>query len=329
MIGLFWKKYAGYASGLSMITRKTSETLYSARNISKMFKPTIEKFRGRLATKHLLKRDKSYGLIPIIENLERLIQWLNASKYFSQEHMRLLNWLSFLAQKSPIYVSNFLGSTNEVSSHFIKTTKSKLGVFTSGVAPFLENAIKMYKNREDIIFCTRSEEEYFLNMVAVEILNRSYREKFNNTVKKVVLLPSCMSSPKSGTCQAHHINSYDIECAGCTSGCKVNQIKKKVKKNGMELKLIPHISNFSKFLKTLQNNRETGVVGVGCVLNLLSKAYEMISMGIPSQFIFLDYNGCQKHWPDIDQPTDLNVKELLNVLKIQHPGITNLQLVLN
>lgn len=97
----------------------------------------------------------------------------------------------------------------------------------------------------------------------------------------------------------------------------------------MELKLIPHISNFSKFLKTLQNNRETGVVGVGCVLNLLSKAYEMISMGIPSQFIFLDYNGCQKHWPDIDQPTDLNVKELLNVLKIQHPGITNLQLVLN
>jgi len=329
MIGLFWKKYSGYASGLSGTTKRLTDVLYSARQKSPKLKDSIDKLRGKIATRQLIKKDSSYEMVPIVENLEKLIGWLDATKDFREEVKRLRNWLIFFKQKSPIYISRFLNKNKEISEKYIEIARANLGSYTRGVKPFTDKVHKDYKNREDIIFCSRSEDEYFFNMIAAEILNRAMKSRFDKASRKIVLLPTCMSSPASGDCKSKTTDGLDIRCAGCTSACRVNEIKNQLAGHDMEARLIPHATSFSKYLRQWAGIPDVGIVGVACVLNLLSGGYEMISLGIPSQCVFLDFCGCMKHWPGINQPTDLNTDELKRRLNINNTRVSNLEMILN
>ncbi|NJK98458.1 MAG: DUF116 domain-containing protein [Bacteroidales bacterium] len=53
---------------------------------------------------------------------------------------------------------------------------------------------------------------------------------------------------------------------------------------------------------------------MACVLNLLKGGYEMQKLNIPSQCVFLDYCGCQKHWHKNGIPTDLNSNQLQKIV---------------
>lgn len=324
MIGLFWKQYAGNASGLSRTVKKMADLLYSARQTSSGLKPAIDRIRGKIASRHLIKKDKSYELVPIVENLGRLIEWLDATKDFREEVKRLSNWFSFLKKKSPIYVSRFLNTNKEVFERFISIARKNLSIYTKGVQPFTESVKRENKNREDLIFCSRSEDEYFFNMIAAEILNRALKPQFEATKRKIVLLPTCMSAPAAGTCKSRQENGNSISCSGCSAGCRVNKIRQKIEKQGMEVSLIPHALDFSKYLRQWAGNSDIGLIGVACVLNLLSGGYEMISLGIPGQFIFLDYCSCTRHWPGANQSTDLNTDELFRTLNISESMVSNL-----
>lgn len=329
MIGLYWRNYAGYASGLSTFTKKIAHTLYKIRNFSPVLAPGIDKVRGRIASKYLLHQDNSYELIPIVENFERLIEWLDASKYFIQEHHRLLNWAKYLKQKSPIYVSNFLNSTREISKQFIEISQSRLGIYTSGVETFRQKAQGGSENREDIVYVTRPEEDYFLNMIGVEIINRANRQRFNNTIRKIVVLPECMSNPDSGKCRAKATKNTKAQCQSCTPSCTANQIAQKLEKNGVEMKIIQAPTSFSHYVKTWEHHPKIGIVAVGCVLSLLSKSYELLSLGIPSQCVFIDNQRCEKHWPLANSPATINQEAIYNTLNIKHRKISNLELILN
>ncbi len=330
MIGLFWKNYAGYASGLSGISKKISNVLYIASHATNNFHSTIDRMRGKLATKKLLKKDNSYELIPIVENFERLIDWLNATKYFIQEQKRLKNWQEFLANKSPIYVSNFLNSTKEVSKHFIKVAQKNLGIYTSGVKSFVENSAIVCKNKEDIIFCTRPKDDYFLNMVGVEIINRKHKHAFQKTIKKILVLPICMSAEESKTCVGINSKTHSDNCKTCTDHCSVNSLNKTSDKHEMEVRITHNESSFSKYVNEWANHPKVGIVAVGCVLSLLSKSYELIDLGIHSQSVFLNFGRCPNHWDSINTPVSLEEKELFSVLNThQSHTISNLEFVLN
>ncbi|HEY1406364.1 MAG TPA: DUF116 domain-containing protein, partial [Spirochaetota bacterium] len=84
---------------------------------------------------------------------------------------------------------------------------------------------------------------------------------------------------------------------------------------GATIYLIPHSSDFSRFLIKWKNNQETGLVGVACVLNLLTGGYEMKRLGIVSQCVFLDFSGCRKHWDREGFPTELNINRLITILR--------------
>ncbi|MBK7029286.1 MAG: DUF116 domain-containing protein [Bacteroidales bacterium] len=77
--------------------------------------------------------------------------------------------------------------------------------------------------------------------------------------------------------------------------------------------IIPHSSDFTRFLEKWQNQPDTSLIGVACILNLLTGGYEMKNLNISSQCIFLDYCGCKKHWNEEGIPTDLNINQLKKV----------------
>jgi len=315
-IGISWQSYAEYASNLTPSTKILTNFLYSVRSHSKTLKPVTDRIRGVITTSKLLRRQDYLELMPSLDNLRMIVAWLDATKDFNEEVKRLEAWIDFLKSKSPIYIANVIKFSLDISKKFNTVFTKYLGKYTTGVEPFLKSTTKVYKNREDAIFCRRTELHYFFNMFAAEILNRAMFDRFQRTKEKFVLLPTCMSSPESGICKAR-VRGLDIECTGCSANCKVNRINKMLKGKKVDVKLLPRSSDFSKWIKRWQDNQEVGLVRVACVLNLLSGGYGMMSLNIPSQFVFLDYSGCKKHWPTVAQPTATNIDQLMVTL---YPG---------
>jgi hypothetical protein len=84
---------------------------------------------------------------------------------------------------------------------------------------------------------------------------------------------------------------------------------------GFNVLMVAHGSSIS----ALKNNdisldQNTGVVGVSCLLNLISGGWLLEGMGIPAQCVLLDYCGCKAHWHDEGIPTSLNVEKLKQIM---------------
>jgi hypothetical protein len=67
--------------------------------------------------------------------------------------------------------------------------------------------------------------------------------------------------------------------------------------------------------------KDTGIVGVACVLNLLSGGLKARRLGIPAQCILLDSCGCGNHWDIEGIPTVLNVDQLKIKLNVKAGGV--------
>lgn len=329
MIGLYWQKYAGYASGLSNSVKNISDILYYASQSSKSLKEPVKKLRGMLAHRYLRKKDNSYELVPIVENFDRLIKWLDATKDFGEEVKRLNNWHLFFKSKSPIYISRFLSTNKEITVRFTEIAKKNLSIYTKGVKPFTDNIHKKYKDRDDVIFCSRTEDEYLFIMIATEIMNRSQRTTFDEAPVKIVLLPDCMSMPPAGSCRAVLSDLMDMTCKGCNAQCQINIIKKKLDKRNMDVRVVSQKTSFPMLINKYAEIPGVAIVGVACILNVLAGGYQMISAGIPAQLMFLDFCSCMKHWPGINQPTEVNQEELFRKLEISPSRISNLEIILN
>ena len=58
-----------------------------------------------------------------------------------------------------------------------------------------------------------------------------------------------------------------------------------------------------------------GIIGVACVLNLISGGLK--AKNFVPQCVFLDYCGCKDHWHDKGIITDINMSYLLYSLGIE------------
>ena len=105
-----------------------------------------------------------------------------------------------------------------------------------------------------------------------------------------------------------------LVCSMCRTDCNIGNISKTLTENNIKVVVIPHSSSFRRYIKPYANKKDTGIIGVACVVNLLRGGYEMISLNIPSQCVYLDYSGCQKHWCTQGIPTSLSVNQLDRIL---------------
>lgn len=304
MLGVFWNSYNTRIHYKSSHLCTLFKSLYLLRSKVNQFKPFIDNLRGYLATKLLDKQypEKSFS----VQNFKRLLDWMDCTNEFNEEVKRLRNWHRFLKTQGKAKASLLLSSISSFANAFEHNATKAFSKYTSHVASFLNMHHPSYRFKENYFFTGRKEVEYHLNMVGAELLNRVLKTEFHQTECQSVLLPTCMANSH---CKAKKKGS-DITCVHCSKNCKVSEITQALNQKGIRTVLIPHSSKFTQWLKPYADQKDTGLVGVACVLNLLKGGYEMKNLNIPSQCVFLDHCGCKKHWHKTGITTDINTSQL-------------------
>jgi hypothetical protein len=105
-------------------------------------------------------------------------------------------------------------------------------------------------------------------------------------------------------------------CQGCNSTCNIHLAAGTIGYKGVKTYIIHHSSMFSENLKILAAEKDTGIIGVACVLNLMAGGYELKKQNIPAQCIYLDFSGCRKHWRinSFHQPTTIQLNRLMEMV---------------
>jgi len=306
-IGVLWNLYIRNAYKFNKKFSYFFEKLFFFRRKYKKLKKIIDIFRGIFSYK-ILKRQSNRSNCEIEINLSQfdsLLKWLKSASEFNQEVKRLSIWYDFLKNNESEDRVGIISDSIKFALKFEKLSAGKFCSYTKNVKKFVKKSTKIYRYKEDYFFCQKSEVEYHLNMVGAELINRAHREKFLKTKKKILLLPSCMRVKNSSECNAIK-DDLNFICVGCSKECNINKYRFIGEETGFEICIIPHSSDFSKWLKKWENSTEVGVLAATCVLNLLTGGYEMINLNIPAQCIFLDYCGCKNHWHKIGISTDID-----------------------
>ncbi|HEX2935712.1 MAG TPA: DUF116 domain-containing protein [Bacteroidales bacterium] len=313
MVGVFWRNYISRATRVSSVSLWVLNRLYKFRKKYPSLKPNIDKVRGYLSY-IFLSNGRRYVINEYsLQNFSKLLLWMQATGEFNEEYIRLQNWLNYCASASAEETAKLLQLAFEFSAYFNDVGRSMLGGYTENIEKFRFSAERKYRYREDYIFVNRMESEYFLNMFGAEIMNRQLRSDFTKTSYKAVLLPTCMRKRTDDECKAKSDGKERV-CVQCDANCNIGKVAQSVTNTNTKVYLIPHSSGFSKFLAKWADQNETGLVGVACVLNLITGGYEMKRLNIASQCVFLDYCGCKKHWHDKGVPTSINISQLNKVI---------------
>lgn len=312
MIGVFWKEHVNKAISLSKIPRNILIKLSTLRE-KESIKKIVDINRGLLEYLFLNRRSNDKVKISL-ENYKKLVNYLKACGDYKEEAKRLEVWISYFFSLNKNKVEKILTSYLEFAKYFEYISQEVLGIYTKNVNLFLKNIDKKYKYREDFLFCSRKEVEYHLNMVGAQIMNEAYRKEFLKTKEKRLLLPSCMRIKDEKNCKAIKTEEGYI-CNSCSKNCNVNKYDKLGKKYNFQVYIIPHESSIS--VKNKIKDGHIGIIGVACVLNLISGGLKAKNLGFVPQCVFLDYCGCKDHWHDKGIITDINMSYLLYSLGIE------------
>ena len=312
MIGVFWKEHVNKAISLSKIPRNILIKLSTLRE-KESIKKIVDINRGLLEYLFLNRRSNDKVKISL-ENYKKLVNYLKACGDYKEEAKRLEVWISYFFSLNKNKVDKILTSYLEFAKYFEDISQEVLGIYTKNVNLFLKNIDKKYKYREDFLFCSRKEVEYHLNMVGAQIMNEAYRKEFLKTKEKRLLLPSCMRIKDEKNCKAIKTEEGYI-CNSCSKNCNVNKYDKLGKKYNFQVYIIPHESSI--YVKNKIKDGHIGIIGVACVLNLISGGLKAKNLGFVPQCVFLDYCGCKDHWHDKGIITDINMSYLLYSLGIE------------
>lgn len=313
-LGMTWQRYLGAAQRIPKIILKLMIKLYQWRMHNQKLKPYIDRIRGWLSGHFLtpkIGKSAKYKKYTA-RNFARLLLWLKASGEFKDEVKRLTNWYQLCKLQDKNRTEKIIGTSIQLSRWFAWVAQEELENYTPALYHFLSKKHSAYRFREDEIFTGKEPTEYYLNMVGSEIMNWGFDEGYQKTQRRVVLIPGCMSAPQNSECQSK-AESLDISCQKCNKECRIGQLTKLGEENNFEVRIVPHSSSFTAWLKRWQKNPEVGLVAVACLLNLVPGGYEMRELGLNAQCVLLDYCGCKKHWHAEGFPTDLNINRLLQL----------------
>jgi len=306
MMGVLLRVYGRKARLVGNVSKENLKRVARLRSIKPSQRPVLDKIKGNLSTRVLaMDPETEFETVdPSLENIHYLIDYLEATGEFEEECIRLNLWNIFLRSLDLDEASNWIRIALSTAEWFEYKSINALGIYTQYVTDYLKSGFKDHLFREDVFFCGRRRVEYHLNMVGAEVMNRSFKEDFDKKPLKVVFLPTCMSA-MGAKCKAVK-REMGIQCKGCTSSCIVNKLNKMGEEKGFMVIMAAHGSSIMKDPSLIGN---IGVVGVACILNLLSSGWKARRMGVPAQCVLLDQCGCKNHWDDNGIPTMLNISQ--------------------
>ncbi|MCD8509579.1 MAG: DUF116 domain-containing protein [Bacillus sp. (in: Bacteria)] len=310
MIGVFWKVYIHHALAMNEQAGQALVKLNRSKNDLK-WKYSVDRLRGVMGTL-FLRREKELELEFTKENFRKLLDYLLATGEFDEEVKRFETWHSFFHSKSKDEVAEFLFKTYELALNFEKNSKKVLGKYTRYVERFMEENEGEYRWKENIFFCLRQRIEYHLNMLGAEIMNCTFRKAFLQSETKQVFLPVCMRYKSIHECMAKKSEYNSLHCQGCSSACKVNEIVHLGKEMDFEVTVIPHESSLQKSMEKDFSN--VGVIGIACVLQLISGGLKVYRFGLNPQCVLLNYSGCSNHWSKSGIVTNFSRKKLKEIV---------------
>jgi len=314
MTGVLWNEYIHVANRLSFFEYKILHSLYKLRRKHCRIKPAVDKLRGILGTLWLQKRGT---ILPCFsrgskDDLRSLIRWMEASGDFREESVRLSlveQWLTSLSNQRS---KSILEIIRKVATNFKSESLEYFRYYTGNINDYISENAQTKLWQENVIFCTRREVEYLMNMMGAEIMNRAMADSFEDTERKYALLPACMRQTPEA-CQAKKL-SLEMVCSGCDSECNIYKFKEVGRQEGFAVRIMPHSSDFSRWLRSWAAGKDIGVIGVACPLHLIAGGLELRKLNIEAQCVFLDYCGCKNHWSEEGVMTDMNVNQLLKLI---------------
>ncbi|UZW15654.1 DUF116 domain-containing protein [Clostridium pasteurianum] len=311
-LGTLWKLYSDDAAELSELPKNIMKKLVDFRKHGGKVKGGADFIRGILATVFLFPNNNYKSNIkPSLKTFEKFLKWLSASGEFEEEVQRFDILKKYFFALSEEKLEQTFFNINSYALWFNIRSENLIGKYTVNVETFLKDEYPKHKFKEDVILCGRQRIEYHLNMTGAEIMNRSFRTDFLKTKIKKLLLPVCMRYNNEKNCKAQYTED-GYTCKDCIENCKVNKLSKMGKKYGFEVLIIPHGS--SAFKEKKISYGEIGIVGVACVLNLMSGGWKARRFNLVPQCVILDYCGCKKHWSNKGIVTDININQLKQVL---------------
>jgi uncharacterized protein len=311
--GLLWNSYGSTALSISSAPFLTLSRMAEWRKRHLKLKPLIDLTRGLLISLFLFpsKSPNETKTYPDIRDVDRICLFLEATGEFKEQALRFIRWRAYWETISYEEWSEGCKSVFDFVDWFTKRSAEMLGEYTSNVDDFINKSVRRYKWREDRVQCGRKRDEYHLNMVGAEIMNRAFRNNFLKTESKAVLVPGCMRN-NIENCRAEKLHE-GLRCIACDKYCSVNNLRKIGKAHNYEVFIIPHASDLSLWAPK-PGKPVRGVIAIACVTNLVEGGWELKRYDACAQCVLLDYSGCKKHWHKDGVPTNINLKEFHRIL---------------
>jgi hypothetical protein len=244
-------------------------------------------------------------------SLTALLDWLRANEENGKAD-RLAQWQDCLDGNA-----NAIAGCLALADRFAEASQAALGKYTEQVPVFLKETAPKHRWQYDADFVARTRLEYHLGMLGTEVLNRAYHQHFLASSKRIVIVPPCMRFQPEEKCQAID-TPFGARCQACTPACRVHQLTRLGEKKGFEVFIMPdelRVFGAGEGGENGPGPGPVGVVGVSCALTNWSGGWDTEELGVPAQGLLLDYPGCSYHWDKKGISTDINFKQLEELIK--------------
>ncbi|MEA4907285.1 MAG: DUF116 domain-containing protein [Anaerolineaceae bacterium] len=241
-----------------------------------------------------------------------VLRWLRAHGEDAQA-ARLETWQTCLAAAPAAQAARLLDLGLDLANEFEGRSLAALGQFTTQVEAYRSRLGPGLRWRYDAALVSRALLEYHLGMLGTEVLNRAYRQAFQEAPRRLVILPPCLRAQPASGCQAVQ-TPLGARCTGCTPGCAVYQATRLAARQGIPVTCIPDDQLAQVCVSSGQSGSGLGVVGAACALRNWSAGWDAERLGLRAQGLLLDCAGCQKHWRQDPLPTGINLSELEQLL---------------
>ena len=297
-----------HGADMARMTAFTRAVLKKLVGIQKRWPPTekmIKHLRGWTAALARMATPSRPAAKP---DLPDLLDWLRANEENGKAD-RLAQWQAFLDEPA-------IASCLALAGRFAEASQAALGQYTAQVPVFLKKTAPKHRWQYDADFVARTRSEYHLGMLGTQVLNQAFRQRFEQTSKRVVIVPPCMRIQPEEQCKAVS-TPFGARCQACTPACRVHQLTRLGEKKGFDVFIMP--DELRVFTAGGAGGGSgapgpVGVIGVSCVLTNWSGGWDVDGLGVPAQGLLLDYPGCSYHWDKKGIPTDINFKQIEELL---------------
>ena len=258
----------------------------------------------------LHKENRSYLSedFPHYTSLYNTFTYLKDSGEFEEEVIRFKNWMTYFLEPGMDEWKKMWAAVCGITEWIEEMGECYLRQYLTNVGKFRET---IPTKRNDYALLSQSNACYYINMVGAQLLNQVYAGAFQKAEVIYIFLPGCMTL-RGVDCQA--VNAGDgYECKNCNLLCGVNRLSKQYNKGNKKVRILYHESEMNQ--KGINDLGNIGVIGVACVLTLLSGGFKARRLGYVPQCVILDHCGCSQHWGmGMNTVTSLNEREISRVL---------------